>query len=310
MAQKQKSPIVIAHRGASGYLPEHSLAAKALAYGMGADYIEQDVVLSKDGVPVVLHDIHLDTVTDVARVFPKRARKDGRFYAIDFELSELKQLRLNERIDLRSGKAVFPNRFPLQETPFQIPTLAEEIQLIQGMNQSTGKNVGIYPEIKKPAWHLEQGQDISVIVLKQLADFGYHTKKDAIYLQCFDSKETKRIREELNCKLKLIQLIGKDSWAESTTNYGHMVTDSGLQIVASYADGIGPWTGHIFDEEDSEPTCSELVELAHRHGLEVHPFTFRKDALPSYARSYRDLVKLFVQEAGVDGFFTDFPDLR
>ena len=91
------SPIVIAHRGASGYLPEHTLAAKALAHGMGANFIEQDVVLSKDGTAIVLHDIHLDSTTDVAQRFPGRARADGRFYAIDFDIQEIRQLRVHER---------------------------------------------------------------------------------------------------------------------------------------------------------------------------------------------------------------------
>ncbi|MCA9216274.1 MAG: hypothetical protein KDB27_24565, partial [Planctomycetales bacterium] len=104
--------IVIAHRGASGYLPEHTLPAKALAYGMGADFLEQDVVLSRDGVPIVLHDIHIDTVTDVAKKFPNRKRGDGRFYAIDFDVAELKTLDVVERFDAQTKKAVFPNRFP------------------------------------------------------------------------------------------------------------------------------------------------------------------------------------------------------
>lgn len=156
--------IVIAHRGASGYLPEHTLAAKAAAHAMGADYIEQDVVLSKDGVPMVLHDIHIDTVTDVADIFPDRARADGRFYAIDLTLDELKQLAVMERAD-EDGGQVFPDRFPRGASTFRVPTLAEEIELIQGMNLSTGREAGIYPEIKRPAWHRAQGQDISAIVL-------------------------------------------------------------------------------------------------------------------------------------------------
>jgi glycerophosphoryl diester phosphodiesterase len=161
--------IVIAHRGASGYLPEHTLAAKAVAHAMGADYIEQDVVLSRDGVPVVLHDIQIETVTDVATMFPGRARADGRFYAIDFSLDELKALTVMERADER-GEQVFPDRFPRGASSFRIPTLAEEIELIQGLNLSTGREAGIYPEIKAPAWHRAQGQDISAIVLGVLAD--------------------------------------------------------------------------------------------------------------------------------------------
>src|SRR6185503_3347980 len=172
------SPIVIAHRGASGYLPEHTLAAKALAHGMGADYLEQDVVLSRDGVPVVLHDIHIDTVTDVAKRFPGRARPDGRYYALDFTVAELKQLAASERFDPKTGLAVFPRRFPVGKSSFQVPTLEEELQLVQGLNASTGRVAGIYPEIKNPAWHRQQGHDVSRIVLDVLARYGYRTRAD------------------------------------------------------------------------------------------------------------------------------------
>src|SRR5947207_6618226 len=135
-AMAESPKIIIAHRGASGYLPEHTLAAVAVAHTMGADYLEQDVVLSKDSVPVVLHDIHLDTVTDVARRFPGRKRRDGRFYAIDFTLAELKQLRVTERFNHQTGEPVFKERFPQCQASFEIPTLEEELQLIQGLNQT------------------------------------------------------------------------------------------------------------------------------------------------------------------------------
>ncbi|MEM7311532.1 MAG: glycerophosphodiester phosphodiesterase, partial [Planctomycetota bacterium] len=178
--------LIIAHRGASGYLPEHTLPAVAMAHGLGADYIEQDVVLTKDKHPIVLHDIHLDTVTDVATKFPNRKREDGRYYAIDFELAEIRLLRVNERIDLATGKPVFPGRFPLGKSRFEIPTLAEEIELIQGLNKSTARDVGIYAEVKQPAWHRNAGFEISRIVIQVLKDYGYESKTDRAYLQCFD----------------------------------------------------------------------------------------------------------------------------
>ncbi|WP_269473276.1 glycerophosphodiester phosphodiesterase family protein [Kineobactrum salinum] len=146
-----QAPIVIAHRGASGYLPEHTLAAKAMAHAMGADYIEQDVVLSSDGVPLVLHDIHLDTTTDVARRFPARARDDGRYYAIDFSLEEIRQLRVHERrAGATAGEAAFPHRFPLGPGMMTVPTLAEEIDLIAGLDHSRGRRTGLYIELKAP----------------------------------------------------------------------------------------------------------------------------------------------------------------
>ena len=153
--------IVIAHRGASGYLPEHTMESKAMAHAMDADYIEQDVVLSKDNIPIVIHDIYLEEVTDVALVYPERSREDGRFYVIDFSLNELMSLSVNERIDSSTKKVVFPDRFPLKKSNFKLHTLEDEIELIQGMNLSTGKNIGIYPEIKKPGFLRKHGKYIS-----------------------------------------------------------------------------------------------------------------------------------------------------
>lgn len=306
----ERKVIVIAHRGASGYLPEHTLEAKTLAHGMGADYIEQDLVLTKDNQPVVLHDIHLDTVTDVADVFPDRKRDDGRYYAIDFTLAEVKQLRVHERIDLKTGKAVFPGRFPLGKNEFRVPTLAEEIELIQGLNKSTGRRVGIYPEIKKPAWHRQEGKDISRIVLATLKQFGYRGKDDLCYLQCFDPKETRRLREELDCQLRLVQLIGDNDWSEAVADFDKLRTAEGLKQIAEYADGVGPWMPHVLTGLDSkgEPVLTELVKDAHASGLKVHPYTFRADSLPGYAESFDQVLRLFTEYADVDGVFSDFPD--
>ena len=302
--------IVIAHRGASGYLPEHTLAAKAVAHAMGADYIEQDVVLSKDGVPMVLHDIQIDTVTDVAQVFPDRARADGRFYAIDFTVDELQSLSAMERAD-RAGEPAFPGRFPRGASSFRIPTLAEEIELIQGLNLSTGREAGIYPEIKAPAWHRAEGQDISRVVLGVLKGYGYADPDDLIYLQCFDWHETRRIRHELGYRGKLIQLLGENDWAEAPdVDYAALQTKEGLAAIAEVADGIGPWLRHVVTGADSRgrPLITDLVENAHAHGLAVHPYTFRADALPDYASSLEDALRIFLVDADVDGVFTDFPD--
>jgi glycerophosphoryl diester phosphodiesterase len=302
--------IVIAHRGASGYLPEHTLAAKAAAHIMGADYIEQDVVLSKDGVPMVLHDIYLDTVTDVAELFADRARADGRFYAIDFTVDDLRSLSAMERVD-RAGEPAYPGRFPRGASSFQIPTLAEEIELIQGLNLSTGREVGIYPEIKAPAWHRAEGQGISAVVLAVLADYGYADADDLIYLQCFDWNETQRIRNELGYRGKLVQLLAENDWGEAPgVDYEALQTKEGLAAIAEVADGIGPWLRHVVTGADhqGQPVITDLVENAHAHGLAVHPYTFRADALPDYADSLEEALRIFLVDAGVDGVFTDFPD--
>jgi glycerophosphoryl diester phosphodiesterase len=237
-ASAPPAKIVVAHRGASGYLPEHTLPAIAMAHARGADYLEQDLVLSKDGVPVVLHDIHLDTVTDVAKRFPARKRDDGRFYAIDFTVAELKQLAASERFDPRTGAAVFPKRFPAGKGSFQVPTLEVELLLIQGLNTSTGRDAGVYPEIKEPAWHRAQGRDISKVVLEVLARYGYRTKSDKVFVQCFDAAEVKRIRTELGYKGRLVQLI--EGSRPLLDEHASLRTPAGLAETAKVADGIGP----------------------------------------------------------------------
>ena len=138
---------IIAHRGASGYLPEHTLPAKALAYAMQSDFLEQDVVATRDDQLVVLHDIHLDRVTDVAQRYPARARDDGRYYARDFDLDELRRLRVTERTDA-SGRAVYPKRFPAGTGRFHIHTLAEELEL--GVERCLGdRRPGVGHELER-----------------------------------------------------------------------------------------------------------------------------------------------------------------
>jgi glycerophosphoryl diester phosphodiesterase len=300
--------VIIAHRGASGYLPEHTVEAVAMAYAHGADFIEQDVVLSKDGVPVVIHDRQIDTVTDVASRFPGRARPDGRYYAIDFTLAELKQLRASERFDPKTGAAVFPKRFPVRQGSFSIPTFEQELQLIQGLNRSTGKNTGVYPEVKSPAWHRQEGQDISKVVLEVLGRYGYRTREDNFYLQCFDFEEVRRIRRELGFKGKLIQLLSEDT-KEDPTVYSRLITREGLAEVAAVADGIGPSLKLIVTgRSGSELKVTDLAANAHALKLEIHPYTFRADALPEYASSLEELFTVFFERIKVDGAFTDHAD--
>lgn len=299
---------VIAHRGASGYLPEHTLPAKAMAHGMGVEFIEQDLVLTKDGVPVVLHDIHLDTVTDVAVKFPGRERKDGRYFAIDFTLAEIKTLAVSERFDRKTGKAVYSNRFPVGGAQFSVPTFEEEILLIKGLNASTGRTVGIYPEIKSPAFHRAEGQDISKIVLAILKKHGYASKTDPVIVQCFDWNETRRLRGELGYGGRLVQLIGENKWNEApNVDFEALRTSDGIAAIAKVADGIGPWIPHVINGKGKD-SVTGLVAEAQALGLAVHPYTARADALPEWAGSLDELLQAVLVTAGADGIFTDFPD--
>ena len=311
----RKRPLVIAHRGASGYLPEHTLAAKALAHAMGTNFIEQDVVLSRDGIPVVLHDIYLESTTDVAAKFPKKARSDGSFYAIDFTLEELRQLRVHERgwrDQDGEHSAYYAKRFPPQSGLFHLHTLAEELALIDGLNKSLGRTAGIYLELKAPNWHAQAGHDMVRAIIDTLDSSGYLQHPDRVFLQCFDHSTLKRLARELPAALPLIQLIGENDWGEdSDADYEQMRTPEGLAGVAAYATGIGPHLHQILTgvDNDGHPLLSALVQNAHAQGLEVHPYTFRRDELPPGIASFEQLLDIFVRQAHVDGLFTDFPDL-
>ncbi len=282
-------PLVIAHRGASGYLPEHTTESAAFAHALGADYIEQDVVLSRDGVAVVLHDVTLNSISNVAKVFPDRA-VDGKYFVFDFTLEELQRLNLTERNA--------DGRFPANSGRFQIATLEEHIQLIHGINESRKHKAGLYVEIKQPALHRKHGLDPSVEVLRVLKKYGYENAEDRVFMQCFEDKEVLRIRTELNCRLPLIQLF-------SATPDADMIAKT-----SKVADGIGVRIEAVISGVSNDaPTITDVVDTAHKHAMMVHVWTFRTDKLPDYAESSKQLLDWLVKDARVDGIFTDQPDV-
>jgi len=305
-----RTPIVIAHRGASGYLPEHTFAAKAYAHALGADYLEQDCVLTRDDVPVVFHDLVLEEVSDVADVFPERRRADGHWYVIDFDFAELGQLSVHDRVNPASGESSYPGRFG-ELLPLRIRSLAEELAFVRGLNHSTRRPAGVYTEVKSPAWHRAEGKDLAPRVLETLAEFGYRTADDDVWLQCFDDAELLRIRERLGCRLRLVQLVGENDWNEAATDYDALRTPAGLARVAGYAAGIGPWIPQVvqWPAAGAAPAYSTLVADAHAAGLAVHPYTFRADQLPEHATDAAAVHRALFEVAGVDGLFTDFPDV-
>jgi glycerophosphoryl diester phosphodiesterase len=300
------TPVVIAHRGASGYLPEHTLEAKALAYGLGADFLEQDVVATRDAQLVVLHDLHLDDVTDVAARFPGRCRADGRHYVVDFELAELERLTVSERRKPGGTAARFPDRFPPGNGAFRIATLDQELELIAGLNRSMRRSVGVYPEIKHPQWHREHGIDLAQLLLERLAAHGYRGRAAPAFVQCFDAAELHRVATELGCELPLVQLVGVDP------EYAALLTERGLAEVARYAAGLGPSYSQLVSVAPgaaSRPRPAPLVAAAHRAGLLLHPYTFRREDLPSYVPDFEGLLGLFFEDVAIDGMFCDQPDI-
>ncbi len=285
-AAEAAGPIVIAHRGASGYVPEHTLEAYAMAHAMGAHYIEPDLVLTKDGVFICLHDTHLEGTTNVEEVYPERAREDGRWYAADFTLAEIKLLEVHERL---------PGRFPQGKASFTVPSFAEMIELVQGLNKTTGREAGIYPEIKGPSFHREEGLPMEAALLAVLSKYGYEGPDAKCFVQCFEVEPLKRIRLELGSSLPLIQLISGNAV------FAGMLSVEGLEDIAAYADGIGPAKSWL----ERDPT---VVERAHGAGLLVHPYTLRADAVGGRYDSHFEEVAQFYGAFGVDGAFTDHPD--
>jgi len=291
-------PLVIAHRGASGYLPEHTTEAAALAHALGADFIEQDVVLSQDGVAVVFHDVTLEEITNVADVFPDRGQ-NGSYYVFDFTLAELRQLSVFERFP-STENSDGNGRFPQNTGRFRLATLDEHLQLIQGLNVSRGRNVGVYVEIKQPQLHREQNLDSSREVLRVLGKYGYRNAHDRVFVQCFDESELHRLRTELKCRLPLIQLLSDEP------------SDERLARIAKVADGIGISIAAVIGgaaDDPARPRVTNVVKAAHQHAMLVHAWTLRTDSLPDYAADPATMFNWLVREAGVDGIFTDQPDI-
>ena len=321
-------PIVIAHRGASGYLPEHTLPAKALAAAQGADYLEQDLAMTRDDQLVVIHDPYLDRISDVAERYPQRRRPDGHFYVLDFTMDEIRELRVTEPFTVDEEGEMWPEwpgRFPMWGSRFAFHTFEEELQFIRGLNYSTGRPLGIYTELKEPALHREHGKDIASAAYSTLKEFGYDSRDGSAYLQCFDPDELRRIKSDigpsLGVDLPLIQLIpdlrhrhNRILWRDGlgdTRDSGATVEAEGMERVAEYADGIGPHYVALVEETsrpgDVRPT--DMVDAAHDAGLVVHPYTVRADQLPEWAGTVDDVFQTILVDAGADGLFTDFPDL-
>ena len=319
--------IVIAHRGASGYLPEHTLESKALAYIMGADYLEQDLAMSRDDYLIVIHDIYLDRLTDVAEKFPERIRDDGRFYVIDFTLEELKSLNFSEGFIIENGQKVqeYKNRFPMFTSTFKLHTFEEEIEFIQGLNKTMGRDIGIYVETKAPWFHKQHNKDISKATLEVLKKYGYTTKESKAYFQTFDYPDLKYVKDilmpQFNMDIKTILLYAYNDWHETYEykdgswqlfDYEPLMTFEGMKEVAHYATGTGPSYDMIIDKDKSKQgsiVITDFVSNTHKNNMICHPYTVRKDKLPHYVTCVEELYDALYFKADVDGLFTDFTDL-
>lgn len=261
--------LVVAHRGASGYLPEHTLEAYALAYDLGADMLEPDLVLTADDVVICMHDIHLERVTDVAQRFPGRAREDGRFYAADFTLDEIRRL-----------SATGGDRHRLRGCG--VPTFQEFLSLVAHLNESTGRDVGIVPELKAPGFHRTAKRPLEEVYVQALREAGYDAVGSRCITQSFEPDALVRLRSA-GIQSTLLELLS-----------GEAPDRSQLAEIAKRAEAIGPPKSMI------ESTEGQLVRDAHDLRLAVVPYTFKDDEADA---------RRFFRDYDVDALFSDFPDV-
>lgn len=310
-------PIIIAHRGASGERPEHTIAAYRLAIAQGADFIEPDLVMTRDGVLVARHENEISGTTDVADRAEYASRRttktiDGQsitgWFTEDFTLVELKTLRAKERLPL-----LRPGNLDYDGEP--IPTLQEVIDVAK----SAGRRVGLYPEIKHPSYFQSIGLAMERPLVALLRANGYEDADDPLFIQSFEVGNLETLRGMTT--LRLVQLIADSGGPADRPglSYAAMVTPAGLRAIAHYADAIGPAKALIVprDAAGRSMAPTRLVEDAHSVGLEVHPWTFRSEnyflpaelrvgTLPMEPGDADAEYRLFI-ELGVDGLFSDFP---
>jgi glycerophosphoryl diester phosphodiesterase len=354
-ADDEPHPIVIGHRGAAGYLPDHTLPGYALAIRLGADYIEPDLVSTKDGHLVARHEPNISATTDVAQhpEFAARERTaviDGvteeGWFVSDFTLAELRTLRAVQPLPER------PQQF---NGRFKIPTLEQVIDLAKRYSKRLHRTIGIYPETKHPTYHKSIGLPLERKLVNTLERAGLNHRRSPVFIQSFEQSNLKRLNKMT--PVRLVQLIDANDinpdgsldytapfdrpydWTASgrpellARTFGYLTTDAGLDEVATYADGIGPWKPYIIstaavdingdgqvgdengdgrvDEADRKVLPpSDLVARAHARGLLVHPYTFRNEqkrlAFDYAGNPINEYLRFY--EAGVDGLFSDFAD--
>jgi len=329
---KGGEPLVIGHRGASGYRPEHTLASYALAARMGADFVEPDLVITKDGVLVARHEPEIEDTTDVATKPEFASRRTSKvidgvtyegFFVEDFTLAELKTLRAKERIPQ------YRQRNTLYNGRYAIPTLQEVIDLTRKLSRQLDREIGIYPETKHPTYFRSIGKPLEEPLVKVLRRNGLDKRRAKIFVQSFEVDNLKWLDKRIDSPI--VQLLGGGSPADgSGKTYAEMATAEGLRDVAEYADGVGPSKDYIVPRSPTPPGtppgCNQGAELAptsfirdaHRAGLLVHPYTFRNENCfqpaqnqnpggPSdYGKAFDEYARFFA--LGVDGVFSDNPD--
>lgn len=308
-------PLIIGHRGACGYKPEHTLVSYQLAIDMKADYVEPDLVITKDGILVARHENEISETTDVAKKFPDRKttkKIDGReitgWFVEDFTLKEIKTLRAKERLASRDHSEDFKH---------EIPTFREIIELVKKESQKNKRTIGIYPELKHPSYFKSIGLPLEKPLITELEKQGLNKKDAAVFIQCFELTALKELKK--STPLPLIFLIGDPGeipydhiLAKDKRTYLDLLNPEEFKKMKSYVTGIGPHKDYIFpvDTNGKVKAVTPLIKLAHDAGLKVHAYTFRGDkeflAKEYNGNSENEYHRFFA--ADVDGVFSDSPD--
>ena len=322
-----KKPIVIAHRGASGLRPEHTALAYELAIEQGCDFIEPDLVPTKDGHLVARHENEIGGTTDVAARPEFAARKatktiDGQtvegWFTEDFTLAELKTLRARERLpQLRPASAAFDGQA-------QILTFDEVVAIARSATARTGRTIGVYPEMKHPTYFASIGLPVEGRMLDALKRNDLNSATAPVFVQCFEVTPLKTLRSKTRARLVLLADAEGGPPDLKNVRYADLLTAEGLKGVAAYADGLGPHQALVIPRAETLLPATSLVKDAHAAGLQVHPWTVRAEnyflppalrrgdaARPDYMALPGDVEPLLkaLYAAGVDGVFSDFPDL-
>ncbi len=318
VSSESRDVLIIAHRGLSGEWPEHTLEGYRAAIKAGADYIEPDLVLSKDGVLIARHENEISETTDVGDKSEFADRKttktiDGKqvtgWFTEDFTLAEIKTLRAKERLPrLRATE---------HDGQFEVPTFEEILVMLAEVNKTRAAPIGVYPETKHPSYFADLGLPHEAPLLGLLEKYGYKGKDAPIFVQSFETENLKALREKTD--VPLVQLIASQGGPADSSGltYAQMATADGLKAIAKYADGIGPSKDMIIPRNAlgrlKEPTS--LVSDAHAAGLKVHPWTFRRENYflpldhkggidPRKAGDLAGEIRAYVA-TGIDGLFTD-----
>ncbi|MGH3874136.1 MAG: glycerophosphodiester phosphodiesterase [Pseudonocardiaceae bacterium] len=325
-SRNRRSPIIIGHRGASGYRPEHTLASYELAARLGADFVEPDLVVTSDGVLICRHEPEIGGTTDIAHHPEFASRKttkmldgvavDG-WFAEDLTLAELKTLRAVERLpQIRQHNTLYDGRY-------EIPTFQELLDLRVRLSNALGKQVGVYPETKHPTFFQQAGLPLEPRLLEILRRNRLNKPDAPVFVQSFEVTSLQQLREA-GLRTRTVQLLAASGAPFDTTvtgsgpTYTDLSTPAGLRGIARYAQGIGPEKQQVIPRK-ADGSLSTLVTDAHQAGLVVHPYTFRAEnnflpvdlrsstVLTDFGQAIDEQVRYL--RAGLDGLFTDHPDI-